>query len=180
MRSLALKQSSRTHYEAHRARALRQRSRGLAAVVRALLSPAQLIAAALVLPTPRRMLAQKFSAIPWPQINLPIVPKLGHLMPSTSMLPSRDGALISSQSSGQSTQTNAAPPQQRRRGGFDLANLPGRRKQAQLESTRDDGSGEGGVPPPPPRPVWLRSLVDPIIGFYARLFSVLRPRDSPS
>ena len=53
---LDLKQASKEHYEAYRARALRQQERGIRALIRAVLSPTQLLAACLLLPKPRSFL----------------------------------------------------------------------------------------------------------------------------
>lgn len=60
---LEIKQATQEHYEAYRARTLRQDQRGLRALLRALLSPSQLIAASLLLPKPRQILSRTFSTI---------------------------------------------------------------------------------------------------------------------
>ena len=58
-----LKQASREHYEAFRARELQRRTRGLPAVMRTLLSPSQLLLASMLVPRYRRLAKQQMAVL---------------------------------------------------------------------------------------------------------------------
>jgi hypothetical protein len=60
---LDLKQATQEHYEQYRANRLRRDQRGFRALIRALLSPSQLLAASLLLPKPRRLLSSALSTL---------------------------------------------------------------------------------------------------------------------
>ena len=60
---LDLKQATQEHYEQYRANRLRRDQRGFRALIRALLSPLQLLAASLLLPKPRRLLSSALSTL---------------------------------------------------------------------------------------------------------------------
>lgn len=142
---LALKAATQEHYESYRSRALRQRERGLRGLVRSFIHPANMLAVAMLLPRPRRVLKQQ-ALEAWTRARA-LTPSAGAAVARLpAAIPARLKAVRSSKSDGSKDEgATAAAPEEKK---------PARR--GPLQGLRMRKAPAEEPPPPPPPGLWER------------------------